>query len=51
MKNQTFKLTDKAYETPVCSVMEINPEGVLCLSCQHDGITGDDDDNDIFDFN
>ena len=51
MKNQTFKLTNKAYETPVCSVMEINPEGVLCLSCQHDGITGDDDNDDIFDFN
>ena len=45
MKNQTFKLTNKAYETPVCSVMEINPEGVLCLSAQHEGISsgGNDD--------
>ena len=32
MKNQTFKLTNKAYETPVCSVVELNLEGVLCSS-------------------
>lgn len=32
MKNQTFKLTDKAYETPVCSVVELYMEGVLCSS-------------------
>lgn len=29
MKNQTFKLTNKAYETPVCSVMELYMEGGL----------------------
>lgn len=32
MKNQTFKLTNKAYETPVCSVVELYMEGVLCSS-------------------
>ena len=51
MKIQTFKLINKAYETPVCSVMELYMEGVLCVSGQHEGISRDGDENDsIFDF-
>lgn len=39
----------KHYESPVCTEMEIDLEGILCasgygLGAGHDGIFGDDDD-------
>lgn len=50
MKIQTFKLTNKAYETPVCSVMELNLEGVLCVSGGHDGYTDESEGDDMLGF-
>ena len=49
MKNQLVKLAVEAYETPVCSVVELFFEGVLCLSAQHEGVSEGEGGN-IFDF-
>lgn len=48
MKNQLVKLAVEAYETPVCSVVELFFEGVLCTSSTsgsftHQGISGDEE--------
>ena len=35
-------MISEIYVSPACSVSEIEYEGVLCLSAEHQGISGDD---------